>query len=204
MHILYRARSEWNIRTNFNHLVVAALETSLGKGVIPNQDDYITRYPQPENVVALSGHLQRNADAKLGLEHLLHCSCNPYSIGTTMSGDGCDSFTTLNFCIPSSSHCIETLSSWGKNWFHDDSGGYQLDDGDSGEVFHLDIIAELALACGRPRTKTMRPPARKACLFHTTILCVVLGSCVPYSPDYYVAPGAAHRPEKTMLQLLPY
>ena len=57
MHILYRARSEWNIRTNFNHLVVAALETSLGKGVIPNQDDYITRYPQPENVVALSGHL---------------------------------------------------------------------------------------------------------------------------------------------------
>jgi hypothetical protein len=143
--ILYRARSEWNIRANFNHLAVAALETSLGQGAIPNQDDNITRYFQPENVVALLGHLQRNVDAKLDLDHLLHCSCNPYSIGTSMSGDGCDSFTTLNFCIPSSSHCIETLSSVGKNWFHDDSGGYQVDDGDSGEVFHLDIVAELTL-----------------------------------------------------------
>jgi hypothetical protein len=145
MQILYRIRSEWNIRTNFNHLAVAALETSLGQENIPNQDDDITRYSQPENVVALLGHLQRNGDAKSDLDHLLHCSCNPYSIGTSISGDGWDSFTTLNFCIPSSTHCIKTLSSVGKNWFHDDSGGYQRDEGDSGEILHLDIFAEFTL-----------------------------------------------------------
>jgi hypothetical protein len=57
---------------------------------------------------------------------------------------------------------------------------------------------------GSMRTTTIRSLARKAWLFHTTTLYVVLGSYVPYSPDYCGLARAVHRTGTTMLQLTPY